>query len=583
MSTAASSPDLPPGYWVEEVTGAWMTLPWPGDPRLPPEDPSRLALLPPSLGGQVIGWCERWLVHHLTGQPWRFTRDQKLFWILWYAMTPQGRWLYRSGVKRGAKGTGKDPMAAAWALAELAGPVRFAGWDAHGRPVGERHRLSLVQIGANSEAQAADVLRVANAMVSRDLAIEYGVDPGSTRTQLEDGSRIELLSASPKSTEGDPATAVALNESHHMTGSSGGHKVADVARRNVGKSPEYVQARLIEYTNAHLQGGDSVAERSFDAWQKQVSGRTRRADILYDSREAPASTVLHDEASLLAGLAAAYHDASWADLERLRDEAQDLRTAPSDTIRYYLNGLAAAEDAWIDPKRFDDLARPGTVVADGDAVAMFLDCSKSSDATVLAAARVSDGHVLALGGWQRPHGDRGKVWLAPRPEVDATVRAASARYDVQWFGVDPSPARDDDTEALYWAGLVDEWHRDFRDTVLLWATPGRDGNAVSFDLRTGRPGAAERLRLFTAAAERTAAEIDDEATLTHDGDPMLRMHAHNARRRPNPWGVSLGKQTRDSGKLVDYAVAMVGARMGRRLLLNAGKTRRRKTGRAAFY
>lgn len=76
---------------------------------------------------------------------------------------------------------------------------------------------------------------------------------------------------------------------------------------------------------------------------------------------------------------------------------------------------------------------------------------------------------------------------------------------------------------------------------------------------------------------QTATDIDEwepgsEPRLTHDGDPMLRMHVHNARRRPNQWGVGLGKKTRDSKDLVDYAVTMVGARMGRRLYLNSGVT-----------
>ena len=85
------------------------------------------------------------------------------------------------------------------------------------------------------------------------------------------------------------------------------------------------------------------------------------------------------------------------------------------------------------------------------------------------------------------------------------------------------------------------------------------------------------------AAEVTAAEIDDEnSPFTHDGTSMLRMHAHNARRRPNQWGISLSKESRDSSKLVDMAVAMVGARLGRRLVLNSGKTRKVRTGRASF-
>lgn len=571
MSTESSTADLLPGYYVEEPSGAWLTLPWPGN----------LAELPLSLGPQVIRWCEHWLVHHLTGEPWQFTTGQRRFLHLWYALRADGKWLYRSGVKRGAKGTGKDPMAAALSLAEMCGPVLFDRWDGS-EPVGKPHRLSLVQIAANSEAQARDVLRVANAMVSDDLREEHGFDPGQLRTQLANGSRIELLTNSERSAEGDPATAILLNESHHMNESSGGADLAGVARRNVGKSPGGL-ARLLELTNAHMPGEGSVAEGSFDAWQQQVSGQAKRQDILYDSREAPPHLRLHVEVELEEGIRAAYADSAWTDQERIRDEAQDPRVPLADSVRYYFNALPTNEMAWVDPRKFDACARTDMAVDEGAPVVLFLDCSKSQDATALMACRVSDGHVVTVKGWQRPHGDRGRGWLAPREEVDALVRESFSRWDVQWFGVDPSPARDDETEAQYWAELVDIWHRDFRDDLLLWATPGPTGSSVKFDMRLSVPGGRERNRAFTEAAEATAAAIDEEQSLTHDGHPMLRVHVQNARRRANSWGVSLGKRTRDSSQLVDLAVAMVGARMGRRQVLNSGKTRgKKRSGKAVF-
>jgi hypothetical protein len=557
-----------------------MTLPWPGDHSLPWDHPSRMKLLPPSLGPQVIRWAESNLVHHLYGTPWEFTPGQRRFLILWYSVDANGRFLFRRGVKRGAKGTGKDPFASAWLLGELAGPVRVADM-VKGRPVGEAHRLALVQVAANSQAQAADVLRVANAMVSRKLAADIGWDPGTTRSQTSTGSRIELLTSSEASSEGDPATAIALNESHHMTSANGGLKVAKVAQRNVGKSPADLQARMIEFTNAHQQGSDSRAERSYTAWQAQVSGKTRTGvvDILYDSIEAPPTVDMTVAESLRAGILAAYCDAPWADIDRLCDEANDPDTSVADLIRYYLNGLATAEDAWIDPGRFDALARPDEITPDREQIAMFLDCSKSGDATGLVASRLSDGHVITLAEWHAPHGwdaKRHGPYRIPRDEVDAKVRATFDVYDVAWFGVDPSPASDDDADSLYWMPLIDGWHRDFKDTVAVWATPGAQGHSVLFDMRLSQRGAFERMRLFTDMAEQTAQAIDEDGSLTHDGHPLLRTHVHNARRRPNQWGTSLGKETRDSNKLVDLAVCMVGALLGRRIALNSGKTTKRK-------
>jgi hypothetical protein len=340
----------------------------------------------------------------------------------------------------------------------------------------------------------------------------------------------------------------------------------------VGKSPRELQARLCEFTNAHTPGLDSVAERTFLAWQAQAAGKAKRVDILYDSIEAPPDLDIYTDDGLREFLRAAYADAPWADLERLEGEVLDPRTSVADTIRYYGNGLAAREDAWVDPRRFDDLAKPLEVVEDKARISLFLDCSKSEDSTGLVGCRLDDGHVFVLGLWQRPHGERGKGWLAPRSEVDAAVRAAIDRYDVVWFGVDPSPARDDTDESLYWMNLVDAWHRDLRDKLLVWATPGDQiGHSVKFDMRLSQRGGAERNRLFTEAAMQCAKDIDEDGALSHDGDPGLRMHVHNARRRANQWGISLGKVTRDSNKLVDLAVCMVGARMGRRVALNSGK------------
>ena len=908
---------LYPGYYTDPVTGAWCTLPWPGDKTKDYGVPERLALLPDSLGPGVIAWCERYLVHPKTGEPWRFTPGQKRFLHLWYAVNDEGYFLYRSGVKRGAKGTGKDYLAAAMVCAEFCGPVHLAGWDGD-TPVGEPQRMALVQIGANSLKQTNEVLGLANAMFSKELVKKLKIDTGITRTLKPGGSRIVGLTSSEKSAEGDPATFIALNEAlaldtpvptpsgwttmgrleegsiiigsggkpvrvvqalpvqegrtcyrvtfsdgtsivasdghlwaakrsaypnakvkiyttremaeadyatrvprnkglvdspdcelpvdpwvlgywlgngdktgpvlscdntdvpelcdiitqrgytakplpsdragrvyvsipgrrtggpldkrpmalkgvlrslfpegvkripteylrasmsqrvdiirglidsdgcvtkdgyiifvntnravvdglvellrsigelpsievqddakytsgrcyrvfyaprvvcpaslrrkadrvklstsafgvyesitsieqvasvpvrcisvdapdhlfvagdgwklthntHHFTEASGGHKLAAVARRNVGKSPAWIQGRLCEFTNAHQMGVDSVAEQSFEAWQAQAMGRTRLKDILYDSIEAPPGLDMYSLDDIATGLAAAYMDAPWADFNRLTGEIQDTRTTPADTIRFYFNGLAAEEDAWCDPGAFDDCAHPEIVVEKGEKIALFLDCSKNEDCTVLVGCRLSDGHIMSLGCWQRPHGKKPEDWAVPREDVDAHVQDAMKTYKVCWFGVDPSPAKDEETGHLYWMPLIDSWHQQYARKLPVWATPGRGGHSVLFDMRQSQPGGRDRMRIFTEQAMQTVEEIEEEHSLTHDGNPILRQHVFNAKRRPNQWGIGLGKLNRDSEKKVDYAVAMVGARMGRILALRSGKVTPRRTGGA---
>lgn len=569
-----SDAELLPGYWRDERTGAWCTLPWPSD-----ADEKR-SLIGSSLGPAVIDWAE-WrtdepgLINPQTGGHWSFTAGQQRFLILWYAFDEDGRFVYRRGLKRGAKGTGKDPFGAALCNIELLGPSQLVaagdGWR------GVRHGMPLVQIASNSEDQSKDMMRVANAQWSSEARDYYGLDTAETRTIIKStGGRLEVLTASERSSEGDPATFIALNESHHMTESSGGVNLAKVARRNVGKSPEFLQARQVEFTNAHMSGQESVAERSFNAWQKQVSGKfaALNRDILYDSIEADPGLDFYDADQRALALKQAYSDAPWADLKRLGAEILDPDTTAADAIRFYLNGLGTAEDAWIDPKNWKAL-HAGLTVKSGEQVAMFLDCSKSEDATALMVCRIEDGYNFVGGVWSRPRGPRGQGFLVDRNEVDAKVRELQKTYDVVWFGVDPSPAKDDTEEALYWSEVIDGWHRDFGRKLQVWCTPK---HSVMFDMRLSTPGARDRNRLFTEQAEILVRQIDEEVLegpLRHDGDPVLSTHVFNARRRANQWGHSLGKVNRDSDKLVDLAVAMVGANLGRRLALNSGKLRKR--------
>lgn len=591
MLTTAPSELLLPGYRVDPETGAWWTLPWPDDPD------ERLHIASNSLGPAIIDWSEGrtdepGLIHYQFGTPWQWTRFQKRFLILWYYVDPDARFIYRSGIVRGAKGTGKDPMAGAMCNCELLGPVEFFDWDDEtGRPLGRKRGFPLVQVMSNSQEQSKDVLRVANAMWSRAAREYYALDCGETRTVIKDsGGRFEIPPSAEESGEGDPATFIALNETHHMSPSNGGSRVANMGRRNVGKAPRHIQARMCEYTNAHRQGSDTEGEKAFRAWQKQQApGYKGKKDILYHSIEAAPPFDITTEEGRFRGLAQAYMDADWNDIQRKSDEMADDRTSVADSIRFYLNGLATEEDAWIEPDYFDALAEQ-RVVADKDQIALFLDCSKSGDATAMMATRLSDMYCFVPFGdavWERPHGLPSKErWLAPRAEVDAKARAILNRYEVVWFGIDPSPAEDDDSEALYWREVIDGLHRDYRNKLQVWATPGENiGNAVLFDMRLSQRGGIARNQLFTETAMTVQRWINEEGRdglLRHDGHPTLRTHTHNARNRPNQWGTSLSKVTRDSSKHVDLAVCMVGSIMGARTALNSGKLKKPKTGRAFF-
>lgn len=570
---------LPPGYYRGD-DGEWMTLPWPNDPD------EKRSLLQNSLGPQVIDWAE-WRTDEPgllngDGGAWRFTPGQARFLILWYAFDERGRFIYRRGCKRGAKGTGKDPYGAAMCNIEFLGPSQIYWDEVHQRWMGKRHEMPLVQIASNSLQQSQDMLRVANSQLGADAVEFYGLDKGLISTRVKDSAALmEVLTASERSAEGDPATFIALNESHHMTDSSGGTHVAAVARRNVGKSPANLQARMCDFTNAHVQGMESVAEATYRAWQKQVAGTSvgGKRDILYDSIEADPRLDFYDDEDRSLAIRQAYSDAPWADLERLGDEIVDPELSAADAIRFYLNGLAVAQDAFVEPKNFAALADPSKKFRPGDRISVFLDCSKSEDATAMVGCRVDDGFTQVLGVWERPRDHRGKGFLVNRDDVDRVVRDAFGTYRVVWFGVDPSPAKDDSKEASYWKPMIDRWHLDFHRKLRVWATPGAKGSSVMFDMRTSTTGSVERNKKICMETEIMQELIDDQGVdgpFRHDGNADLVRHVNNTRCRWGKFGLTPGKVNRDSTMLVDLCVAMIGANVGRRDALNSGKVRVKK-------
>jgi hypothetical protein len=217
-----------------------------------------------------------------------------------------------------------------------------------------------------------------------------------------------------------------------------------------------------------------------------------------------------------------------------------------------------------------------------DPCVMFFDGSKSDDATGLVGCRLSDGHLVTLGVWQRPTGGRAAGWVVNRAAVDLKVRECLAALDVVAFWADPSHAKDDDSTG-FWDDIIDGWHRDFGAKLKHWAVAsGADRHSIMWDMAS-----SERIRQFTLAAERFTAELEDAAEaatedrprgLTWDGHPANRQHLQNARRAPNRWGVSLSKEHRESARKIDLAVCDVGARMLRRVVLNKAETETSRSG-----
>jgi hypothetical protein len=537
-------------------------------------------LLPAAtLGWDFLAWTGLWLRHR--GKPWVYTPEQARFVLHYYAVDESGQFENHSAVFQRLKGHGKDPVAATVSVGACFADVVFDRWDG-ARPVGREEPDAWVQIVAVSQEQTKTTMKLLPGLIPPETRLHYGIQLGKTSMwALGDTRQVEAVTASPLALEGGRPTQIIRNETQNWNGSNGGHDMAGVMEGNAAKAEVTRPARVLDICNAYRPGEDSVAERVRDAWESTQGDRDAEDEadrpkfmsfgLLYDSLEAPPEAPLTADAAPDV-VEAVRGDSVWLDARgRILKSILNPSNPPSESRRKWYNQVTATEDAWVTPQQWDPLARVDLALEQGEEIAMFLDCSKSDDATGLMACRISDGHVVTLGMWQRPPGKRGEVWLAPREKVDAAVQSARERYRVVAFFGDPSHVLDDETMNRYWDALFDKWHREMRSTLKVWARPGKDsGHAVMFDM-----AASDNQKRFVEAVGLTEADIEAKA-FTHDGDPRLRNHVLNARRQPTRAGASIAKEHRESRKKIDLAVCMVGARMARRLYLN---TRTKKGGR----
>jgi phage terminase large subunit-like protein len=360
---------------------------------------------------------------------------------------------------------------------------------------------------------------------------------GISRIYTAAGGRLEPITASAKTAEGARPTFIVEDETHWWTDENGGTALDKVCRRNVGKIPGGT-GRMLETTNAHAVGQQSVAERSYEAYLAMKEGRARRMGLMYDAREAPADIDLADRAELMAALAAAYGDSTWVDLERLVDEIWDPSTSPQESRRFYLNQIAAATDSWLEAHQWASCARPDKIVREGDSITLGFDGSRkrthsTTDATALVGCRVDDGHLFEVEIWEQP--DNADAWEVPVGEVLARLEQTMERYNVVGFFADPAK----------WEGHVMGWEARWHRQLKVKAS--RE-HPIQFWMTGGRVSAVVR-----ALDQIYNAIVDGE--VTHDGSHTLTRHILNARRHQTPTGTVIRKEHPESARKIDGAIA----------------------------
>lgn len=212
------------------------------------------------------------------------------------------------------------------------------------------------------------------------------------------------------------------------------------------------------------------------------------------------------------------------------------------------------KDSLVAPPEWDALVSEERIVP-GDEIVLGFDGGKTDDATALVAIRIRDRLAQPLGIWEQPDGPEGREWQVDRSVVDGTVRQAMETYKVRAFFAD----------VALWESYIDAWSQDFRRVLTVKASAH---SAIGRDMRNG-------LQELTQHNERLLAAIA-HGQFSHTGDRTLRRHVLNARRRPNRYGLSFGKDVAKSQRKVDGYAAMMLADLARHRLLESGKYRQKR-------
>jgi phage terminase large subunit-like protein len=511
--------------WAKNLDGSW---------HLPDK----------TLGWGILNWLAAY-VRSPDGEGNFIPTLEQARFILWlYAVKDDGTYLYRDIVFRRCKGAGKDPLAAALALVELCGPVAFSHF-AEDEPVGKPRHAAWVQVVAVSQDQTRNTMSLFPVMISKPLKEQYSLDVNKTIIYSEAGGRIEAVTSSPYSMEGNRPTFVICNETQWWNGSNDGHTLAGVITGNLTKIPN---ARRLAICNAHIPGEDSVAERDYDAWQNVVSGQAVDVSVLYDALEAPADTPVSEIpsekedpdgyaagiAKLREGVKIAAGDSYWLPLDAIVEAVLDVRNPVTESRRKHLNQVNASEDSWIAPYEWDAISDTEARLVKGDRITLGFDGSKSNDWTALVACRVEDGCLFLVKAWNPAKYPSEEV---PREDVDATVRSMFESYDVLAFRAD----------VREFESYIDNWSKSFGKKLKIKASPN---NAIAFDMR----GQTKR---FSFDCERFLDAVIEQE-VTHDGNLTLRQHVLNAKRYPTNFdAISIRKASKDSSRKIDAAVCAV--------------------------
>lgn len=489
-------------------------------------------MLPEGIPERTLGWgVLQWGSQNLVrpdgedkGNQWVYTDEQARFILWWYAVSDDGKYLYRRALLGRPKGWGKSPFVAAISATELLGPVVFSHFDRDGNAVGKPHPNPRIQLAAISESQSENTLEPLREMLAFGPARDrYNLDILLSRVDRLGFNKgtIERVTASFRSREGNRPTFVILDETHLWVPAERGPDLAATLRRGLAKT----NGRSIETTNAPVPGEGSVAEESYD-YALQVEGGLLDDDsFLFDSTEVYVENI-YDYDQAMAGLEIGYGDSVWIDKNRLWKEINDPATREHDARRFYFNQQVQGYSQWIKESAWKKCQRELTLKPKRDKLALGFVGTMRNGATSLVAVRLTDLSLFLVESWEKPD-DGNKDWEVPFQEVDTKVRKWLARDNVYYLCGNPWNG---------WQDIIGRWSVDF------------EGKVEEFWMN-------QPLKVAKAVDQFEEAIFSDR--LHHSGNSNLTRHVMNAHIEEATHGHTIRKETPHSKRYISAAQAAV--------------------------
>jgi hypothetical protein len=407
----------------------------------------------PSLGGQVCDLIEDRACFgpgSLKGQPARLDDEKRA--IIWraYELYPRGhpragrRRFQRVGISL-PKGSSKTELLAWIAFAELhpEGPVRFAGWDADGNPVGRPVNDPYIPMVGVSEEQTEELAYGALIVVCTEGDDADLFDVTLARIlRLDTAGRADgkatALASSPNARDGARTTFQGWDETHRLY-LPRVREARQTMLANLTKRPLDDPWDMTVTTAGQLGQGSIAEDMHFEA-DAIARGEYKDPDLYYHHRQAADGYDLTDLRARTRAVAEArggvgeYAPGQFEDIARMWDRP---KADAGYLERVWLNRWVRAEQQAFDITRWEANARDG-VIEPGELVVAGFDGAKFRDSTGIVITDVMTGTQQVHALWERPLGlSEDADWEVPFREVDDAVNDLFARWQCWAFWGDP--------------------------------------------------------------------------------------------------------------------------------------------------